>query len=96
MALHQLAESVSDEKSFLAFVDALRRDRELAASAEKASFADRSGSALGGWENVTIEAFLGAAHAWAEDTDFGARQDIKEASPWKKFAVFLYCGKIYE
>ncbi|HEU4635718.1 MAG TPA: hypothetical protein VFS41_06025 [Edaphobacter sp.] len=95
MELHQLAESVSDEKSFLAFVDALRRDRELAASAENASLADRYGPERG-WENVTIESFLEAAHAWAEDTDFGARQDLREASPWRKFAIFLYCGKIYE
>jgi hypothetical protein len=37
MELHELVEAVSDEQSFLAFVDALRRDRELAAAAEKAS-----------------------------------------------------------
>ena len=47
-------------------------------------------------QNITIEPFLEAACAWAEDTDFGARQDLSGASPWKKFAVFLYCGKIYE
>ena len=39
---------------------------------------------------------LEAAQAWAEDSNFGESQGLKEASPWKKFAVFLYCGKIYE
>ena len=92
MELHQLAESVSDEKSFLAFVAALQKDREFAAAAEMAY----PGSDRGGWENVTLESFLEAAHAWAEGSDFGARQGLKDASPWKKFAIFLYCGKIYE
>ena len=96
MELHQLAESVSDEKSFLAFVAALQRDRELAVAAERASPAAEFGPDRGGWENVTIESFLEAARAWAEDSEFGARQGLKDASPWKRFAVFLYCGKIYE
>ena len=96
MDLHELMEAVSDEKSFLMFVDALRKDRELAAAAEKASPSGPFGPAQGGWENITIESFLEAACAWAADSEFGARQDLKEASPWKKFAAFLYCGKIYE
>jgi hypothetical protein len=94
--LHALVEEVRDEKSFLVFVDALRRDRELAAAGEKASPSGIFGPSQRGWENITIESFLEAAYAWAEDTEFGATQDLREASPWKKFAVFLYCGKIYE
>ena len=96
MELHALVEAVMDEKSFLEFVDALRKDRELAAVAEKASPSGIFGPSQRGWENITIESFLEAAHAWAEDTEFGATQGLREASPWKKFAVFLYCGKIYE
>jgi len=96
MELYEVVEAVSDEKSFLAFVDALRKDRELAAAAEKASTSGLYGPAQRGWENTTIESFLEAAHAWAEASEFGNRQDLKEASPWKKFAVFLYCGKTYE
>ena len=96
MELHELVEEVVDEKSFLTFVDALRKDRELAAVAEKAPSSGTFDPAQRGWENITIESFLEAAHAWAEDTEFGATQDLKGASPWKKFAVFLYCGKIYE
>ncbi|HEY0735210.1 MAG TPA: hypothetical protein VGD69_09925 [Herpetosiphonaceae bacterium] len=96
MELHKLVETVSDERSFLAFVDALLKDRELAAAEEKASSSGADELPQHRWENVTIEAFLEAAHAWAKDSDFGARQGLKAASPWKKFAVFLYCGKMYE
>ena len=96
MELHQLAELVSDEKSFLAFVTALQRDRQSAVAAEMTSPAAAHGPDRGGWENVTIESFLEAAHAWAKDSEFGIRQGLKDASPWRKFAAFLYCGKIYE
>jgi glycine C-acetyltransferase len=44
----------------------------------------------------TIEAFLGAASSWAESTNVGLTQGLDPANPWKRFAVFLYCGKIYE
>jgi len=96
MELLEHVEAVSDEASFLAFVDALRKDRELAVAAEKATPSSPYGPDHRGWENTTIESFLEAACAWAKDSEFGARQDLMGASPWKKFAVFLYCGKIYE
>ena len=80
MELNAKLEAVSDRDSFLAFVKALIADRQ-------------SGQ---GWENDSIEQFLDAAAAWAEDSQFGDRQGLKDASPWKRFAVFLYCGKIYE
>ena len=96
MKLHELVDAVTDENSFLAFVKALRKDRELAAAAEKVSELEMFAPAQRGWENSTIESFLGAACSWAEDTRFGATQDLESASSWRKFAVFLYCGKIYE
>ena len=50
-----------------------------------------------GWQNATIDQFLQAAVAWAEDSDFGRRQElVPDASPWRRLAVFLYAGKIYE
>lgn len=49
-----------------------------------------------GWENTTKEAFLNASISWAEDSDFGLSQGIAPSNPWRQFAVFLYCGKIYE
>jgi hypothetical protein len=57
---------------------------------------DDCGRGLAGWENHTIESFLEAAGSWAHATDFGFPQGLADASPWKKMAVFLYCGKIYE
>lgn len=68
MDLDQALQRVVDERSFLAFVQALSADRRQATD----------------WQNDCIEDFLDSAHAWAD------------ASPWKRFAVFLYCGKIYE
>jgi len=96
MELHQLLELVKDEESFLVFVDALRKDRELDAEAEKKSPSSPYGPTAHGWNNVTVQSYLEAAHAWAEDTHFGATQNLGETSMWRKFATFLYCGKIYE
>lgn len=81
MQLNKQLEAVTDEVTFLAFVQALA--------------ADRRGNA-DHWENGSIEDFLDAASAWAEDSEFGAMQGLSSASPWRKFATFLYSGKIYE
>ena len=96
MKLHELINTVTDEKTFLKFVAELRKDREKEVKAQSATPIDHCGRGPNGWENHTIEDFLEAAQAWAEDSNFGESQDLKDASTWKKFAVFLYCGKIYE
>jgi hypothetical protein len=88
--LHEYLEAVMDEPSFLAFVDALARDRR------KSEDPNSSDCTRRGWENQSIADFLEAGHAWAEDSAFGLSQGLAAASPWKKFATFLYCGKIYE
>jgi hypothetical protein len=81
MQLHEQLEAVSDEVTFLKFVQTLAADRR--ANAET-------------WGNGSIEEFLEASSSWAEDSEFGSSQGLSTASPWKKFDVFLYCGKIYE
>lgn len=81
MQLHEQLEAVTDEATFLEFVRRLVVDRRVNAQT---------------WANSSIEDFLEASGSWAEDSEFGARQGLSAASPWKKFAVFLYCGKIYE
>lgn len=48
------------------------------------------------WENTTIEDFLGGAIAWAQASNFGVDQGLQLSNPWRQFANFLYCGKIYE
>lgn len=96
MELHEQLELITDQTSFLAFVRALAQDRASAAQAEAKDPSSPYGPDIGGWENTSIESFLSAAVAWAEDSDFGSKQGLQSANPWKKFAVFLYCGKIYE
>ncbi|MGR1216322.1 DUF7660 family protein [Metapseudomonas otitidis] len=34
--------------------------------------------------------------AWADDSDFGARQGLAGANPWRCAATFLLCGSLYE
>lgn len=90
--LHELLEAVHDQESFLSFVRALKEDRE----AERGSEPDPFGRGANGWENHTIEDFLGAALAWAESTNVGSTQGMEKESLWKRFAAFLYCGKVFE
>ena len=92
MEPYDLLEKVDGPDTFLAFVNELRSDR----MSEVGRPIDAAGRGASGWENHTIEDFLEAALRWAEDSDFGARQDLKDASPWLLCATFLYCGKIYE
>src|SRR5262245_28381668 len=89
-------DAVVDEKTFLAFVRALERERRESVKLEAVSPSAPYGPDAGGWENITIEDFLGAAVAWAESTDMGTKQGLSPDNPWKRFAAFLYCGKIYE
>lgn len=85
--------SVHDEASFLAFVAELAEDRRLASATGISGFM----GAPRGWQNDSVEDFLGGALAWADDSDFGRNQDLDpDGSPWRRVAVFLYCGKIYE
>jgi len=96
MQLHDALESVSDPASFLAFVRLLTEDRADEVRKGAANPSRPYGPGAHGWENGTIEAFLEAALSWAESTDLGLSQGLAPDNPWKRFAVFLYCGKIYE
>lgn len=70
-------------------------DEEEFLAAARALEADRRGFPKS-WENQTIEDFLEAAIAWAEDSKFGAKQGLDGATPWRKVIAFLEAGKIYE
>jgi hypothetical protein len=96
MNLEDALDSVSDAASFLAFARLLTEDREDEVQKESTAPSPRCGPGANGWENNTIEAFLGAAISWAESTKIGLSQGLSAENPWKRFAVFLYCGKIYE
>jgi len=94
--LHELTDEVNDEKTFLVFIDALLKDSIAEVKAQENTNVDEFGRGPLGWENHTIEQFLEAAQAWAESTNIGATQNLSDASPWRRCAAFLYCGKIYE
>lgn len=91
-----LLDTVSDEQSFLKFVAALISDRVRAVEAEKKNPSSPFGPDAGGWENTSIEQFLESAVAWAKDLNFGLEQGLSASNPWRRFAGFLFAGKIYE
>ncbi|HEY8503764.1 MAG TPA: hypothetical protein VIL46_04230 [Gemmataceae bacterium] len=84
-------ERVTDRESFLRFVEALLADRR----ADAAGTPDPFGRGPRGWENHSVEEFLGAALAWAEDAGRSGR-GLPEAPTWQAFAEFLFAGKVYE
>ncbi|MFM2475665.1 hypothetical protein [Celerinatantimonas sp. MCCC 1A17872] len=89
--ISDVLDAVVDEQSFLLFVQSLIADCKQ----HENQSSDMSSS--GGWANNTICDFLEGALSWAEDSDFGVEQDEELATnKWRQFAVFLYCGKIYE
>jgi hypothetical protein len=88
-------EAVVDRESFLVFVKALIADREDEVKKEKVNPSSPWGAGTNGWENGTIERYLDAAVAWAEDSR-GQPLGLPGEPSWKAFATFLYCGKIYE
>ncbi|PKM20845.1 MAG: hypothetical protein CVV11_05005 [Gammaproteobacteria bacterium HGW-Gammaproteobacteria-15] len=96
MELEKLLDRVSDEESFLRFVRALQADRQDEVEKKMRNPSSSYSSGANGWENGSIESFLDAAIAWAEDSNFGDSQNLSGASVWKKVATFLYCGKTYE
>nr|CAS02580.1 putative integron gene cassette protein [uncultured bacterium]CAS02786.1 putative integron gene cassette protein [uncultured bacterium] len=81
MQINELLDDVNDEKSFIAFVHALTADLQT----------DKSS-----WENPDLNRFLDAALARAESTNIGASHGLADASPWRRVATMLYCGRIYE
>jgi len=95
MELEDLIKLVVDKETFLKFVEALRKDRELSEKAEFEKPSSPYGPDAGGWQNTSIENFLESSIAWAEDTDFGILR-LGDVSPWRVFAEFLHLGKLYE
>jgi hypothetical protein len=75
--INLLLQKVCDKESFLIFLDHLRLD--------KIQSSDK-------WENLSIEDFLEAAYAWAQDSD----NKVSESNLWQYFAKLLYAGRSYE
>ena len=97
MRLQDALDSVCDAPSFLAFARLLAPDRAAAVQQESAvSFLHPPARNRMGWHNNTISAFLAGGIAWGQATGMGLSQGLDAGNPWKQFALFLYCGKIYE
>ena len=88
--LYAKFDAVVDRDSFFSFMRALIADRESAVSSEKASPSCPYGPDAGDWENTSIERYLEASLACAENTDMSG------SPSWKVFAQFLLDGKTYE
>ena len=94
-SLRPILDDVSDLKSFLRFLDALRADHEDA-DRKEASKPAGLGSSWNGWENGSISAFLERAVAWTEDNQRGDQAFLANENPWKAAARIIYAGKYYE
>lgn len=92
MELDKLLEKVNDEQSFIEFAKALQADKEDEEFKVKANPANPYSQGCYGWESNTINQFLDSAIAYTQDNTAWK----KETNLWKKFAYFLYGGKVYE
>ena len=90
---YEIFDSIIDEKTFIIFCKYLLKDKQEDSVNENNHPSSPYGPTKNGWENITIEAFIEAAIAWAEDSDFGKTQNL---NVWQKFAQFMLAGKSYE
>ena len=96
MSLYDLADAVHDEESFLEFLNALCGDREDEVRKEAENPSSPYGPGANGWENGSIQAFLGAACAWADTSKNGMPLYTPPKNPWRRFADIIHSGKFYE
>ena len=88
-------QNVTDEASFLVFIEALGRDRADEAEKERNNPSSPYGSGANGWEHTTIDGFLEAAVAWAAVSTRMSTYDLPD-NVWTRCADILYSGKVYE
>ena len=94
--LKKLADKVTDEKSFINFIENLAKDRLDEVEKEKKKPSSPHGPGANGWENRTIENFLESAASWGADSIDGFKGYKKPNNPWTRCAHILFMGKIYE
>ncbi|MDT4329116.1 MULTISPECIES: DUF7660 family protein [unclassified Methylomonas] len=94
--LFQLADTVHDEKTFLAFVEALHADWEDENEKERKTPSPPFSSGANGWENGSVGAFLDAAASWGKASSQGLSTYTKPENPWRRAAHILHAGKFYE
>lgn len=94
--LNAILDSVTDEQSFLRFVQALADDWEDSQQKELGEPSSPYGPSANGWENGTVGAYLDAAGRWGEASIAGLKFYEKPSNPWRRAAEILHMGKLYE
>lgn len=89
--LQQAFQRVRDEVSLLDFLDLLATDAFVSEGLPATADGRR-----GEWTSQSISQFLAAAHAWAEDSNFGRYPGPKPSNPWQQFAMLLWAGRSQE
>lgn len=87
---------VRNEETFLAFLLALRDDREESIADERQMPSSPYGPDSRGWENTTIERFLDTAVRWARDSANGNAFYTRPDNPWRRCADILFAARSYE
>ena len=85
-----------DEESFIEFLSILAADRQDEVAKELENPSSPYGPGQNGWDNGTIEAFLGAAAIWGFTSINGLPLLPKSTNPWRRCADIIFAGKIYE
>lgn len=96
--LDNILESVSDENSFLDFLNALATDREDSLAKEAVRPSSQFVADANGWENTSIDRFLSAAERWGRASAKGLPLAgyTPPSNPWRRCAEILYLGRSYE
>lgn len=91
--IFELHEAVHDRDSFIAFVEALAKEREDGHKLEQTGAEQYKWIGAYEWQNVEIHSFLNGCLDYFENKPFHK----PESEPsWKMFADFLWFGKIIE
>jgi hypothetical protein len=97
MNFYEMAEKVDSKESFLRFLQALADDAAAADAEPERTTDGKLNLRPHGWENGSIEAFLGAMSAWTSgNSGISGKPMVSEEASWRAFAEILHSGKFYE
>ncbi|WP_218643228.1 DUF7660 family protein [Pseudomonas gingeri] len=95
--LYLLLKSVHDEQSFIEFIDALGTDFAHERLLERTAPSSPYSQGALGWENGSVDSFLGAAASWATASAQSFNAEASEFDNiWLRCASILLAGKFYE
>ena len=97
MNLYEMAEKVDSKESFLRFVQVLAEDAAAADAEPERTSDGKLSLSPAGWENGSVEAFLGAMAAWASgNSGISSEPHVPVQPTWRAFAEILHAGKFHE